>query len=338
MVNYYSRFIKELATTAEPLRRLTRKNIRFSWTAACKSANSVRSFIFDRIAPTFVTTDASDVGLGGSPEPDTARLPPVSTRRESKSATKRDSTLSTVLHFVSSGWPNIKTRVPDIKQFFAVRDELHTEDQCLLREKNRIVLPTALRRRLLTKAHEGHPGHGIQSFHASGEAWASGIQALLRNYRATAATPHGRSLCEVMFNRPPRLPFQIPASAHRARPPSAQLATSAPDARGFHSRGPYRVGNRVLARRPQVLKGQSPWSKLLAVLKVLGNWTYRLSYGHTWNARKLRRYLQPEAPFLHHHETAAPPVRRSQRQNRGVIRARYPNESSLFSLHKLHSY
>ncbi|GFO47389.1 Zf-h2c2 and rve domain containing protein [Plakobranchus ocellatus] len=351
-----------------------------------------------------------------------------------KSATKRDSTLSTVLHFVSSGWPSKKSQAPDIQQFFAVRDELQTEDQCLLRE-NRIVLPTALRRRLLAKAHEGHPGivrikrklrqsywwpgqdkdienfvkhcagcqlsdkslapanvsatsiplpespwqkvaidvtgpfliapqsskflmvlidykskfpeilmasnylkHGIQAFHASGEAWASGIQALLRNYRATAATPQGRSPDEVMFHRPLRLPFQIPASAHRARPPSPQLATSASDAQGVHLRGPYRVGDRVLARRPQVLKGQSPWSKPLTVLKVLGNWTYQLSDGQKWNARKLRRYLEPEAPLLHHHETTAPPVRRSQRQNRGVPPARYPNELWFTFLHKLSSY
>ncbi|GFO00984.1 integrase core domain protein [Plakobranchus ocellatus] len=72
-VNYYSRFIKDLATAAEQLRRLTCKNVRFSWIAACQSAfdkikhaiaNSVRSFIFDPNAPIFVTTDASDVGLG----------------------------------------------------------------------------------------------------------------------------------------------------------------------------------------------------------------------------------------------------------------------------------
>ncbi|GFO12712.1 integrase core domain protein [Plakobranchus ocellatus] len=288
MVTYYSRFIKDLATTAEPLRRLTRKNVRFSWTAACQSAfdkikhaiaNSVRSFIFDPNAPTFVTTDASDVGLGAvlsqtqqghevpiahishtlqprersyAPNEKEAlacvwacetwekyllgrhftlrtdhsslasllrsttdsrksakftrwldRLSPfdytvqyrqgkdnlvadalsrLSMRSaqsalhdpthdhvvgalqtdhlsllDVKSATKRDSTLSTVLHFLSSGWPSKKSLAPDIQQFFAVRDELQTEDQCLLRE-NRIVLPTALRRRLLAKAHEGHPG------------------------------------------------------------------------------------------------------------------------------------------------------------------------------------
>ncbi|GFO08307.1 DNA helicase restriction enzyme type iii r subunit [Plakobranchus ocellatus] len=74
-----------------------------------------------------------------------------------KSTTKGDSTLSTVLYFVSSGWPSKTTLAPGIQQFFAIRDKLQTEDQCLLRE-NRIVLPTALRRRLFVKAHEDHPG------------------------------------------------------------------------------------------------------------------------------------------------------------------------------------
>ncbi|GFO42945.1 Pol polyprotein [Plakobranchus ocellatus] len=57
--------------------------------------------------------------------------------------------------------------------------------------------------------------HGIQAFHAGGEAWSTGIQALLRNNRATAATPHDKSPGVMMFNRPPRLPFQIPASARQ---------------------------------------------------------------------------------------------------------------------------
>ncbi|GFO34853.1 hypothetical protein PoB_006135800 [Plakobranchus ocellatus] len=73
-----------------------------------------------------------------------------------------------------------------------------------------------------------------------------------------------------------------------------QLATSASDAQGLHSRGPYRVGGRVFARQPQIP---------LNVVKVLGNWTYRLSDGQTCNTRKLRRHLEPEAPLLHHHDT-----------------------------------
>ncbi|GFO21797.1 retrovirus-related pol polyprotein from transposon 412 [Plakobranchus ocellatus] len=73
MVNYYTRFIKDLATRAEPLRRLTRRNAQFSWAVTCQSAfdkiksvstTSVRLFIFKPKNPTFVTTDASEVGLG----------------------------------------------------------------------------------------------------------------------------------------------------------------------------------------------------------------------------------------------------------------------------------
>ncbi|GFO20189.1 hypothetical protein PoB_004669400 [Plakobranchus ocellatus] len=123
---------------------------------------------------------------------------------------------------------------------------------------------------------------------------------LLRNYLATAATPYNRIPGEVMFNRPHPLPLQIPASSHRARPPSPQLATSASNA-----------------------QGQSPWCKPLTVLKLLGNWICLSSDGQMWNALKLRRYLKLEAPLLHYHDT---PVRRSQHQNRGVLPARYPDE------------
>ncbi|GFN83816.1 hypothetical protein PoB_001032200 [Plakobranchus ocellatus] len=49
-----------------------------------------------------------------------------------------------------------------------------------------------------------------------------------------------------------RVSESIPVSSHRAQPPSPL----------------------VLAHRPQVLKGQSPWSKPLTVQDVLGNWTY----------------------------------------------------------------
>ncbi|GFO35806.1 hypothetical protein PoB_006231100 [Plakobranchus ocellatus] len=84
------------------------------------------------------------------------------------------------------------------------------------------------------------------------------------------------------------------------------LATSASDAQGLHLRGPYRVDDQVLARRPKVLKVQSTWSKPLTILEVLGNWTYRLSDDQTWNAHKLRRYPEPEALLLYHHHPTLP--------------------------------
>ena len=72
-VNYLSEFLPHLADMAEPLRILTRKGEPFSWGVsqetsfqALKDAISddLELAIFDTNAPTFVTVDASDIGLG----------------------------------------------------------------------------------------------------------------------------------------------------------------------------------------------------------------------------------------------------------------------------------
>ena len=73
LVNFCSRFIPDLATTAEPLRRLTRKGVTFSWGNDQKEAfervkqklgDAETLAYFDGNAKTQVITDASPVGLG----------------------------------------------------------------------------------------------------------------------------------------------------------------------------------------------------------------------------------------------------------------------------------
>ncbi|GFN84383.1 E3 ubiquitin-protein ligase xiap [Plakobranchus ocellatus] len=54
-------------------------------------------------------------------------------------------------------------------------------------------------------------------------------------------------LCEDAFPPKSTKATQISASSHRARPPSPQLATSASNAQGLHSQGPYCMGDRALA-------------------------------------------------------------------------------------------
>lgn len=73
-VNFYTSFIPDLANLAEPLRALTRKGYKFKWTHTEITAfNSIKKAIlnnnplaiFDPNAKTYVTTDASEIGLGG---------------------------------------------------------------------------------------------------------------------------------------------------------------------------------------------------------------------------------------------------------------------------------
>ena len=74
LMNYHSSFIPNYTTIAEPLRALTRKNTPFQWTEACENAfqelkrivcSDLQLTPFDPAAKTFVTTDASNVGIGG---------------------------------------------------------------------------------------------------------------------------------------------------------------------------------------------------------------------------------------------------------------------------------
>ena len=73
LVNYSGRFIRDLVTLSEPLRRLTKKDVEFQWgpeqaAAFQKLKNELaRAEIlgyYDKDAETRVITDASPVGLG----------------------------------------------------------------------------------------------------------------------------------------------------------------------------------------------------------------------------------------------------------------------------------
>lgn len=73
LVNYSARFIPDLATVSEPLRRLTRKGEKFKWEEEQEQAfnelkkrltNATTLGYYDPKAKTIVITDASPVGLG----------------------------------------------------------------------------------------------------------------------------------------------------------------------------------------------------------------------------------------------------------------------------------
>lgn len=616
MVNYYQDFINNLATLAEPLRNLTRKNTRFAWSKTCDEsfrtlkqaiAGSVKNFIFDPNAPTFVTTDASDVGLGavlsqiqnGQEVPilhashtlqprernyavnekealacvwscetwakfllgrhftlrtDHAALTTLlgsstDSRKSSKfqrwfqrlsefdytlqyrkgsqnyvadalsrlslpstqpalhdaeynvrirtinadhltlhslqQHTKNDCILQKICSYVKNGWPHKKCIDANAMAYHTLRDEITMENGYLIRN-DRFIVPSTLRKKLLDNAHEGHPGivrmkrkvretywwpgqdtdveryvkhckgcqrsekslapspvpltriplpdkpwqklaidisgpfviaplqskfivvlmdyyskfpeilltptitsnkvitwlneifsrygapdeivsdngtqfvssefcaflekynvghirtavynpqtngcverfnrylkHGIQAFQDDNISWDTGIQNLMRSYRATPLTADNKSPAELLLGRKMRLPFELQRHSKTNLPNSVEDQQSTPSPTSS-SRGPYRVGNRVLARRPQVLKGQSPWTRPLTIVKVLGNWTYQLSDGQIWNARKLRRFLDENIQWNNTTNKKQLP-RRSARHNRGVPPPRFPN-------------
>ena len=73
LIGFSSRFIPDFATTAEPLRKLTRQGVKWNWgeeekeafkTLKTQLAEASMMAYFDKDAPTEVVTDASPVGLG----------------------------------------------------------------------------------------------------------------------------------------------------------------------------------------------------------------------------------------------------------------------------------
>ena len=74
MLNYHHEFLPDLTLLAEPLQRLTRGGVKFQWTPECRKSfetlkklvtTELKLAIFDPECHTIVSTDASDVGIGG---------------------------------------------------------------------------------------------------------------------------------------------------------------------------------------------------------------------------------------------------------------------------------
>ena len=73
LANYYRRFVKDFATIAKPLHRLTEKTAKFEWTDECQAAfKEIRRRLVtapilafpDYTRPFILDTDASDTGIG----------------------------------------------------------------------------------------------------------------------------------------------------------------------------------------------------------------------------------------------------------------------------------
>ncbi|KAF0287848.1 uncharacterized protein FJT64_013773 [Amphibalanus amphitrite] len=83
--------------------------------------------------------------------------PSAISEEELSDASAADECLSVVRGYVSGQWPRQRDVDPRAAGFFQVRDELSVHGQLLLRG-DRLVVPAALRERVLTNAHAGHQG------------------------------------------------------------------------------------------------------------------------------------------------------------------------------------
>ncbi len=175
--------------------------------------------------------------------------------------------------------------------------------------------------------------YGAQAFTADNQTWKDGVRSLLINYRGTPNSS-GKSPAELFLNRKMRQDYQLPSRRgvttevmKEAVSPTPQHSTPTESigkkeaARFLRCRGPYRAGEKVQHKKMQILKGQAHWSSPLDVTNVLGDFTYELSDGKIWNARRLRHFYAEEQGGRPVQLSDMP--RRSTRSTRGRPPKRY---------------
>ena len=162
---------------------------------------------------------------------------------------------------------------------------------------------------------------GVQTF--QGGNFEGGVQKLLLSYRAIGFTANSCSPAELFLQRKIRTSAE---PALRERPmfppqPASKENIEISNKQHLRYRGPYQLGDMVRTKLPHVPKGCSPFSEPRQVTCMCGNYTYELSDGQIWNARKLV-CIRPLPPATISIEGEIKP-RCSQCKNRGVPPARY---------------
>ncbi len=153
---------------------------------------------------------------------------------------------------------------------------------------------------------------GVEAFTTAGTKWADGLRRMLLQFRATAPTADGKSPAELFLGRRIRMDHEFRQRKIADVSPSHQ----GEEERGVEvtpvaskqtvkwRRGPFKRGDYVMTKKAHHLKGTSPYSEPKTVVEVIGDWTYRLSDGQRWNARKMKRF--PAAAMTTFAETSSP--------------------------------
>lgn len=128
--------------------------------------------------------------------------------KDVKAATAADRTLQTVIRYMQHGWPR-KVNCASIQPYFRCKTDLEVEQGCLLRG-HRVVIPTALRERLLHELHKGHFGIVKTKSLARGRFWWPQIDICIERCVGACST------CIALRPAPPRAspaPWPRPSAA-----------------------------------------------------------------------------------------------------------------------------
>ena len=102
-------------------------------------------------------------------------------REDLQKATAEDDTLSRVKQYLLNGWPNKSNMSASVRHFYTLRHELSVVDGCLMRG-TRFVAPLAIIPKIMSCAHEGHPGIVRTKRKAETWFWWPGMSKYLENF------------------------------------------------------------------------------------------------------------------------------------------------------------
>ena len=130
------------------------------------------------------------------------------TEAEFRAASDADETLRVVRGYVAGQWPRRKEVDPAATGFYQVRGELSQHGQLLFRGE-RLVVPEALRERVLRNAHEGHQGVMRTKQRLRERFWWPRLDAQVRDLLRTCEVCSQHD-AHVRRERPPLQPIPLP--------------------------------------------------------------------------------------------------------------------------------